>query len=301
MSRRNKLITALLSIVLCFSVFTFTAFAVGEDVSSGGGEMSGGQSQTPVNPVEPADPEQPGEEPGSDTPEPAPEPEQPVQPDPNPGYSDPDPTPVPDPDPGYVDPGYSYDDGSSSQIYYDSDNGGESSEFYVGGGQSYVPPVSTAPSAPLYESNRKIDDSVLSNSDWKDISASLKNAGKGSENDSDDFGFIKNNDSLSDNGEWMLLTGIACLALSAAGIAYVIISAVSKRKKLSGGLGGKQYAYAGSENGRYRSSSDYDDGYKDAKVEKKKVDRSRKFDTADINLPKSSNGTRYKNGGKRYK
>lgn len=294
MSRRNKLITALLSIVLCFSMFTFTAFAVGEDssTSSGeisGGEISGGESQTPV------DPEQSGEDPGTDTPEPDPQPEQPVESDPNPSYSD------PAPDPGYVDPGYSYEDNSSSQIYYDSDNGGESSEFYVGGGQSYVPPVSTAPSAPLYESNRKIDDSVLSNSDWKDISASLKNAGKGNENDSDDFGFIKNNDSLSDNGEWMLFTGIACLALSAAGIAYVIISAVSKRKKLSGGLSGKQYAYAGTGNGRYRSSNDYDDGYKDAKDEKKKVDRSRKFDTADINLPKSSSGTRYKNGGKRYK
>lgn len=289
MSRRNKLITALLSIILCFSMFTLTAFAVGEDSSISSGEISDGEAQTPV------DPEQSGEDPGTDTSQPDPQPEQPVEPDPEPQYTD------PAPDPGYVDPGYSYEDDSSSQIYYESDNGGESSEFYVGGGQSYVPPVSTAPSAPLYESNRKIDDSVLSNSDWKDISASLKNAGKGSENDSDDFGFIKNNDSLSDNGEWMLFTGIACLALSAAGIAYVIISAVSKRKKLSGGLSGKQYAYAGAGNGRYRSSNDYDDGYKDAKVEKKKVDRSRKFDTADVNLPKSSSGTRYKNGGKRYK
>lgn len=281
MSRRNKLITALLSIVLCFSMFTFTAFAVGES-ESGGGDVPA--SEAPVDPVVP-EPE----------PEPEPEPTPAPEPEPEPQYTD------PAPDPGYVDPGYSYEDDSSSQIYYDSDNGGESSEFYVGGGQSYVPPVSTAPSAPLYESNRKIDDSVLSNSDWKDISASLKNAGKGSENDSDDFGFIKNNDSLSDNGEWMLFTGIACLALSAAGIAYVIISAVSKRKKLSGGLSGKQYAYAGAGNGRYRSSNDYDDGYKDAKDEKKKVDRSRRFDTADVNLPKSSSGTRYKNGGKRYK
>ena len=286
MSRRNKLITALLSIILCFSMFTFTAFAVGE--SESGGEVTPDPIVT--SPEYPA--EQPTESPDPVTPDPVPEP---VEPDPEPQYTD------PAPDPGYVDPGNSYEDDPSSQIYYESDNGGESSEFYVGGGQSYVPPVSTAPSAPLYESNRKIDDSVLSNSDWKDISASLKNAGKGSENDSDDFGFIKNNDSLSDNGEWMLFTGIACLALSAAGIAYVIISAVSKRKKLSGGLSGKQYAYAGAGNGRYRSSNDYDDGYKDAKVEKKKVDRSRKFDTADINLPKSSNGTRYKNGGKRYK
>ncbi|MGN1433642.1 MAG: hypothetical protein ACI4XI_08070 [Ruminococcus sp.] len=286
MSRRNKLITALLSIVFCFSMFSITAFAVGEN--EGNDPIDPGQVATT-----PEYPDQPTEAPAPD-----PDPE-PVDPDPEPVYTD----PVSDPgyeEPGYEDPGYSYED-SGNEIYYDSDNGGESSEFYVGGGQSYVPPASTAPSAPLYESNRKIDDSVLSNSDWKDISASLKNAGQGSGDDSDDFGFIKNNDSLSDNGEWMLYTGIACLALSAAGIAYVIISSVSKHKKLSGGLSGKQYAYAGAGNSRYRSSSDYDDGYKDEKVAKKKIDRSRKYDTADVKLPKSSNGTRYKNGGKRYK
>ena len=89
--------------------------------------------------------------------------------------------------------------------------------------------------------------------------------------------------------------------ISNSGIAYVIISSVSKHKKLSGGLSGKQYAYAGAGNGRYRSSSDYDDGYKDEIAEKKKIDKSRKYDTADVKLPKSSSGTRYKNRGKRYK
>ena len=273
MSRRNKLITALLSIVLCFSIFTVTAYAV---------DLDGDGIDDEVVVTDP-----PYAEPETEPPYVEPETEPPyVEPETEAPYYEPE------------EPTYNSD---NSQIYYESDNGGESSEFYVGGGQSYVPPASTAPSAPLYESNRKIDDSVLSNSDWKDISASLKNAGQGNENDSDDFGFIKNNDSLSDNGEWMLYTGIACLALSAAGIAYVIISAVSKRKKLSGGVSSKQYAYAGAGNGRYRSSSDYDDGYKAEKAEKKKVDKSRKFDTADVKLPKSSSGTRYKNGGKRYK
>ena len=281
MSRHNKLITALLSIVLCFSIFTITAYAV--DLDGDGIDDDIAVTEPPAivetDPpyVEP-ETEAPYIEPATDAPY--------VEPATDAPYYEPE------------EPDYNSD---SSQIYYESDNGGESSEFYVGGGQSYVPPASTAPSAPLYESNRKIDDSVLSNSDWKDISASLKNAGNDSENDSDDFGFIKNNDSLSDNGEWMLYIGIACLALSAAGIAYVIISSVSKHKKLSGGLGGKQYAYAGAGNGRYRSASDYDDGYKDEKINKKKIDRSRKFDTADVKLPKSSSGTRYKNGGKRYK
>ncbi|MGN0491192.1 hypothetical protein [Ruminococcus sp.] len=280
MSRKNKLITALLSIVLCFSIFTITAYAV--DLDGDGIDDDVVVTDPPA--VVETDP--PYVEPETEAPYYEPETEAP--------YYEPE-TEAP-----YYEPEDPYNS-DSSQIYYDSDNGGESSEFYVGGGQSYVPPVSTAPSAPLYDSNRKIDDSVLSNNDWKDISASLKNAGQGSENDSDDFGFIKNNDSLGDNGEWMLYTGIACLALSAAGIAYVIISSVSKHKKLSGGLSGKQYAYAGAGNGRYRSSSDYDDGYKDEKTEKRKIDKSRKFDTADVKLPKSSNGTRYKNGGKRYK
>ncbi len=281
MSRKNKLITALLSIVLCFSIFTITAYAV--DLDGDGIDDDVVVTDPPA--VVETDP--PYVEPETEPPYVEPETEAPYyEPETEAPYYEPE------------EPDYNSD---SSQIYYESDNGGESSEFYVGGGQSYVPPASTAPSAPLYDSNRKIDDSVLSNNDWKDISASLKNAGQGSENDSDDFGFIKNNDSLGDNGEWMLYTGIACLALSAAGIAYVIISSVSKHKKLSGGLSGKQYAYAGAGNGRYRSSSDYDDGYKDEKTEKKKIDKSRKYDTADVKLPKSSNGTRYKNGGKRYK
>lgn len=281
MSRKNKLITALLSIVLCFSIFTITAYAV--DLDGDGIDDDVVVTDPPA--VVETDP--PYVEPETEPPYVEPETEAPYyEPETEAPYYEPE------------EPDYNSD---SSQIYYDSDNGGESSEFYVGGGQSYVPPASTAPSAPLYDSNRKIDDSVLSNNDWKDISASLKNAGQGSENDSDDFGFIKNNDSLGDNGEWMLYTGIACLALSAAGIAYVIISSISKHKKLSGGLSGKQYAYAGAGNGRYRSSSDYDDGYKDEKIEKKKIDKSRKYDTADVKLPKSSNGTRYKNGGKRYK
>lgn len=281
MSRKNKLITALLSIVLCFSIFTITAYAV--DLDGDGIDDDVVVTDPPA--VVETDP--PYVEPETEPPYVEPETEAPYyEPETEATYYEPE------------SPDYNSD---SSQIYYDSDNGGESSEFYVGGGQSYVPPASTAPSAPLYDSNRKIDDSVLSNNDWKDISASLKNAGQGSENDSDDFGFIKNNDSLGDNGEWMLYTGITCLALSAAGIAYVIISSISKHKKLSGGLSGKQYAYAGAGNGRYRSSSDYDDGYKDEKTEKRKIDKSRKYDTADVKIPKSSNGTRYKNGGKRYK
>lgn len=275
MSRRTKLITALLLIIFCFSLFTVTVFAVDPESSE--------ISDDPIYTVAP----------------------DPIYTDPIPVETDPVDV-EPETEPPYVEPVTeapyyepettpNYD---SSQLYYDSDNGGESSEFYVGGGQSYVPPLSTAPSAALYDSDSKIDDSVLSNNDWKDIAANLSNASDSGDG-SDDFSFIKNNDSMGDNGDWMLYAGIACLALSAAGIAYFIISTVNRHKKVPSG-NGKQYAYAGS-GGRYRSGSDYGDGFRESESKQKKINKSRKFDTADVTLPKSSSGSHYKNGGKRYK
>lgn len=274
MSRHTKIITLLSAIIFCFSLFTFTSFAV-DDPNTG---------------------ENPGSQPGVDEPI---TPEIPDTPISQPEQSD---DPVSDV-PSYVEPDqssdYNYSDSSESYYDYDYNNdNSESSSMYVGGGQSYAPPASTAPSVPLYNSNHKIDENTLSNKDWKDIAANLKNASMGSEDDSDDFGFIKNNDSLYDNGEWMLFAGIACLALGAAGIIYVIISTVNKHKK----LGAKQYAYASSpSNGRYSSGSNYADNYSYAKPDKKRLDKSRKFDTADVKISNSSSGSHYKNGGTRYR
>ena len=143
--------------------------------------------------------------------EPAPEPEPTYAPEP-----EPEPT-----EPYYEEPTYSYDD---KPYYSDGD------DVYVGGGQStYTIPETTAPPAQMYSvSKDTIDDKTLSQSDWNDISANLKNASL-TDSDGDDFNFIKKNTSKSDNGHWMLYAGIVCLILSVAGIVYFIIATVKSR------------------------------------------------------------------------
>ena len=191
-----------------------------------------------------------GEESGGDIieTEPVPEPEPTYAPEP-----EPEPT-----EPYYEEPTYSYDD---KPYYSDGD------DVYVGGGQStYTVPETTAPPAQMYSvSKDTIDDKTLSQSDWNDISANLKNASL-TDSDGDDFNFIKKNTSKSDNGHWMLYAGIVCLILSVAGIVYFIIATVKSR-------------------GRYK--------FAPATGKTKK----RKFDTADVELPKqdvSKGGTKFK-------
>lgn len=278
MNRHIKLITALLSIIFCFSLLTFTVSAVdadGDGYDDGTGEYIGVPSGPLDDPVEPVEP---------------------VVTDPivtDPIYIEPEteaPYYEPETDPYY------YDDSNND---YDSSYDQDSDDFYVGGGQTYVPPVSTAPSAALYDAEREIDVNELSSNDWDDIKANLSNANS-ADGDADDFSFIKDNDSTADNGEWMLITGIVCLLLSVAGIIYIIVSTVSRRKKISAGTHSvRRPAYA--SGGAYSHSADvYDDDYgTSSKNEKKKLERSRKYDTAEVRLPKS--GTRYKNGGRRYK
>ena len=176
---------------------------------------------------------------------------------------EPEPTYEPEPEPTepYVEPTYSYSDTDDKPYYSDGD------DVYVGGGQStYTVPETTAPPAQMYSVSRDtIDDKTLSQSDWNDISANLKNASL-TDSDGDDFNFIKKNTSKSDNGHWMLYAGIVCLILSVAGIVYFIIATVKSR-------------------GRYK--------FAPATGKAKK----RKFDTADVELPKhdvSKGGTKFK-------
>lgn len=179
---------------------------------------------------------------------------------------EPEPTYAPEPEteptePYYEEPTYSYDD---KPYYSDGD------DVYVGGGQStYTVPETTAPPAQMYSvSKDTIDDKTLSQSDWNDISANLKNASL-TDSDGDDFNFIKKNTSKSDNGHWMLYAGIVCLILSVAGIVYFIIATVKSR-------GRYKFALATGKAGKTKK---------------------RKFDTADVELPKqdvSKGGTKFK-------
>lgn len=275
MSRSSKLITALLMIIFCFSLFTITAVAVGED-----GENSGVVSEVVI----------PTEAPPVYT-DPIVEP---VYTDPivEPVYTDPIYTEAPVDEPSYVEPDvetptYNYDNDYDDNSYdYDDYQSSYVSDEQSGNYES------SGSAAALYESDHKIDDTELSSNDWKDIAANLSDTSNLS-SDGDDFSFIQQNNDKGDNGHLILLGGIFCLLLSATGIIYLIASAVARRKKFATGYSGN------SSNGRYRSDDDYDDGYKSEKNEKKRIDRSRKFDTADVKLPKS--GSHYKNGGKRYK
>lgn len=311
MSKKNKLLVVLLSVIFCFSAFSLCAFAVGEnegeggysdvitDDNQGGGESGGDYVEIPP------------ENSGSDSD--------------NGGYVD-DSSNTGDSsvsdDNGSSDSGntdYNYDSG-----YSDSDSGNNSSDYnydydysdsndysddssyyddnnyydepsYLGGGQTYVEPENIAPSASLYDVNGSISDKTLNSGDWSDISERLKNASN-SADDGDDFAYIQNNNSSTDNGSWMLIVSVLCFVLSAAGILYFIVLTIQSKKN------GK-YAVAASSGKRTKSSPGsgdyYGDGYRASSA--KRTNKNSKFDTAEVTLPKNTSGKRYKNNGRRYK
>lgn len=289
MIKQHRLITALLTFIFCITAFSFTAYAVGEntgDQPSGGDDTSSIiEPPTYAPPVE-SDPQSSQSDVSSDTPQ--------DNPDYNNSsnyYSEPD---------YYSSNDYDYNDNNN---YNDNS---QSSELYVGGGQTYDPPASTAASVPVYDvDSKKIDDSVLSSKDWKDIQASLNNAGDSNSGD-DDFSFIKNNDSKLNNGDWMLFLGIALIILSIAGISYVVIEIIKQRKGVT--VGGfshrKMPGRVKSRNAvAHRPQSNHNDAaYRSyQKAQEKELERSRKYNTAEVHIPKNSSGKRYKNGGRRYK
>ena len=76
--------------------------------------------------------------------------------------------------------------------------------------------------------------------------------------DVDDFGFIQQNNSTSDNGHWILITGAALMLLSLAGFVYLIVAGAKNRARRNAiRAGGAQ------PTGHYsKPGTDYDDGYK---------------------------------------
>ena len=308
MNKHSRLITALLALIFCFSAITAFSvtpvYAEGQVGEGAGGEGGEGGGETPVVDPEPVYTD-------------------PITPEPEPVYTDPV-----VPEPVYTDPvspgdgggsgsggsgggssdsgsgsgssgGGSSDSGSgggnndSSSVYYDSDGNqhANQSDVYVGGGQSYAPPVSTAPSVGLVKTEKNIDVNELSKNDWNDIKASLQKASKGgSASDGDDFSFIQKNTAKEDNGHMVLVLGLALVILSVAGFSYLIISAVMRRKKIkAGGVSSSGAHSVGSSH--YRADNDYDDGYKASSK------KASKFDTADIPNVKATKSK----GGKRYR
>lgn len=292
MKKHSKLCAIFLTALLSISAVSFSVSAVGEEVDPGG------DSSVIVDPVEP-EPE----------PEPEPSPEPEPQPQPDPVYPDSSDSS------SYVDPGYSSSDSSYDNNYnydssYDYNNNNDynnsysssqtyyySEPSYVGGGQSYVAPSNTAPSASLIKSDDNIDEKTLSSGDWSDIAKNLKNTDTAG-SDGDDFSFIKNNNSKGDNGHWMFYVSIVLLALGVAGIAYFVISIVLNKKKRVA-VGGRsnapksKSAQSAAKAQRYSSNDDYADDYTSSN---KKPERRSKYDTAEIRLPKNNS-----KGGRRYK
>lgn len=283
--KKIKLIVSIIAMLMCVGSFSLTAYA--DDPVD---PVTGDTSDISSEPDDPSTSSDPGGDTSSDVSSDVPissvvdEPTVPVEPDPDVPEE-----PIDSSSEPYDDPySNSYDDGnnyySSDYEYSDDDTNYISS--YVGGGQTYVVPDSTAPSAALYNVNGKVDGNELNSKDWDDIAESLKNASV-IDGDGDDFSFIQKNNSAFDNGDWMLFAGIACLFLSAAGIAYVTISTVKARKKLSvinlgkPNAGGKHAVAVNSVSG-----SEYGDGFSSSS-DTKNVEKA-KSDTANAKLNKKN-------------
>lgn len=320
MKNKSKILALILSLMICLTMFSINAYAVGES----DGDIGGGSSQ---------------EDPGYN--------DQPVDPAPddgdsdndNPGYddggsgddgnnSDDGNSDYENPDSGYSDnngddynngynngnddnsgyddgynndynndynsyDNYDYNDNNSYNAYnYDSDSYGD------GGYSDYDSQNYDEPD--LYKTDGNIDVNVLSDSDWNAIAQSLKDAENNSDDDDvGDFNFIKKNNSSSDNGLWMLILGSTLIILSFVGIGYMIITYINKKKNLAFAGTDESYSSDKKPSKYYKAKNDYDDGFSTTKSNSKKsLGRKRMDDTADIILPKNKSN---KNGGRRYR
>lgn len=150
-----------------------------------------------------------------------------------------------------------YDDDGGSDSYYDMDGNrySNSSDIYVGGDQTYTPPV-TIPetTAALYDtSTAKIDNQTLTGNDWKEIQAKLTEASNNANSkdvDTGDFAFIQKNTEVEDNGHWMLILGFALIILSVIGF-VILIARAGERKRVPAYRGAG--AAAARKAPRYRS------------------------------------------------
>lgn len=306
----SKAIAALLAAIMCFSVCIFSVYAVpGEDgevtpdpggqssAESGGSSEQGGGQSSDVPYIPESDPGDQGGGQSSDVP---------YIPDDG-GQSS-----YSDGGGGGYDGGnqtsYENDNGngnsSNNNVYYDSDGNSYSNqdEVYVGGGQSYQPPASTAPTAALYDTDKKVDVNELSKNDWGDIANMLKNTGT-AESDGDDFAFIQKNTSKKDNGHWIIIAGAICILLSIAGFIYLIVSKISRRKKIKEGNIGKTSDPQRKGVAR-RSNDDYDDGYgskgKSAKQSSNQPHNSGRYND-ERSADHYSNPNKGGKGGRRYR
>lgn len=301
MKQKSKIIAIALSFIICLSVFSITAFADEDDLLNN-------DVNSDVSQVEP-DNNQPDDVVPDDNNTPQPDDNNGVSGDDNPnndysdnGNLDSDNSGDYNSDGGYTDDNngyddydYSYEDNNSYENYNENDynNSYDDNSDYGYNSDDYQAPSEVD----LYKTDGNVDNPELSDSDWNSIALSLQNAEDA--DDGDDFNFIKKNNSSSDNGLWMLILGTVLVILSIAGIAYVAITYLNKKRKFAYSGGSDGYNSSSKRvNSRssYRAKNDYDDGFSSSKSKSKKlITRNRIDDTADIVLPKNKNNRNSRN------
>lgn len=297
MTKRFKIASLLCICILCLSVFTVTAFAAdsnsgiaGDDyqTSDGNGNQDGQSSDiTPPTEAPPVPTEAPDYNDGNDG-----QSSDNNDYNNNSGYDDGGSGDNNNDDYNYNDYGQSSDNGYSYEQNNNYDFSSNNSVYNYGNEETVAPePTKAAQTTDYYKSNKKVDENELSKQDWDQIALSLQNADSGS---GDDFNFIKKNDSTSDNGIWMLITGVLLILLSLSGIGYVIYSSVHRKKAAAGVRNGNARPRTEQYKPAQRSRSDYGDNYAPGRPER----RRRLQDTADIQLPKEM---KKHNDGDHYK
>ncbi|MBR1731650.1 MAG: hypothetical protein IJ725_04385 [Ruminococcus sp.] len=278
MNRKSKFLALLLTLLMCMSVFTaFTAFAVGEDETIENPETYDTEYVEPT--TEYVEPETEYIPPETQAPteyvEPetyAPETEEQVQ--------------------------------TEEQVNYDVED--EDYDYEYSGNDSYEERENNttnekAETAAVYDAeDDDVSTDTLKKSDWTKIAEQLKNA---SGDDGDDFAFIRNNDPNSgNNGEWMLILGIAMEAAGLGIIIWLVVMKARQKKAIKVGANNGR-GNGGTPSGMGRASKP-DKPQRAARSEKaskpqrfSQKQRS-KFDTADIVVPKHA---KQPSGGKRYK
>ncbi|MBQ5398777.1 MAG: hypothetical protein IIU14_04985 [Ruminococcus sp.] len=197
---------------------------------------------------------------------------------------------------------------SSSAANNNNNNYSSSNNAYISRSQSVA--STRAATAAVYNAKSKVDNQdTLKNKDWKSITAQLKNAtNKGDSDSGDDFGWIQNNTSSSDNGVWILYVGIALEVVAGVIIITLIVLAIRRRKKMDSRAGRRSDndrrtpPRGGSNNrisDRQAAPQRPDRAVRAQSLEsRRQVNRRSKFDTDEVYIPKK---TQKRSSGRRYK
>lgn len=299
MKRKSKLLALLLSLVLCFSVFTaVTVFATendeGVDTSASEPETAAPTPETASPTVAPETkaPTQPPTQKPTQAPTQAPT-QKPTQ---APAVTQAPETEAPETEAPETTAAPTYEE---TEATYNENNNNYNEEYYYETTEGYEERESNttdekAETAAVYDAeNDDVSKDTLKKGDWAKIAAQLKGANG---DNADDFAFIRNNDAGSgNNGEWMLILGIL---MEAAGIGIIVTMVVMNFKKKKALAGGGTHGGQGGARSRsnskprpQRSASANEGGRHMSKSKRSK------FDTADVVIPKhakESNPNRYK-------